>query len=384
MGVFRPDGGFRAHKLRHYTGEVRPVGRVLPGTVLVAITDMGANIKVLGRSARVPTSIGAEAVLSADVGKVEWLTDDETVRSYVYWVMRTEAFRNYCLRVARGTTVRRVHPDDVAAFRITGPHEEIVGEIVELLDSIEAKIEINRKMNTELRQMAQAIFKSWFIDFDGRGELIESELGMIPKGWSEGTISELAHLRIASLKPYESPDTLWEHFSIPAFDEGYWPAKEAGNTIKSTKYAVPSNAVLVSKLNPRFPRIWMTEPTHPSEAICSTEFMPFVPAGAAGRAFVYDLFNSRPVHEAMLARVTGSTGSRQRVKPREIASMPTAIPTDDALAQFDEVVGPMHARRLSALRESRTLARIRNTLLSELISGEFHMPETEKEVEGLE
>jgi hypothetical protein len=89
MGVIRPEGGFRDHKVRRYGGTVETRGQVTPGDVLVAITDMGANVLILGRPARVPASVGALAVVSSDVGIAEWKTNDPYERAYAYWSMRT-------------------------------------------------------------------------------------------------------------------------------------------------------------------------------------------------------------------------------------------------------------------------------------------------------
>lgn len=68
MAIFSPAGGFRSHKLRRYSGEVRPEGKVPPGSVVVATTDMGARIKILGRSATVPDWVGEYAIASGGYG----------------------------------------------------------------------------------------------------------------------------------------------------------------------------------------------------------------------------------------------------------------------------------------------------------------------------
>src|SRR5947208_3035315 len=85
MGIFSPDGGFRSHKLRRYSGEIRPEGKVTPGSVVVATTDMGAKIKILGRSATIPTWVGDFAIATGDMAVAHWKTDDEQLRAYAYW-----------------------------------------------------------------------------------------------------------------------------------------------------------------------------------------------------------------------------------------------------------------------------------------------------------
>ena len=187
--------------------------------------------------------------------------------------------------------------------------------IAHILGTLDDKIELNGRMNATLEGMARALFKSWFVDFDPVRDKIdgrqpqgldpetaklfpdrfeESELGKIPKGWGIHALRDIAELRTQSVSPARDPKKLWEHYSIPAFDESRRPARELGNNIKSNKYIVPDHSVLVSKLNPQFPRIWMPDVLDADAAICSTEFMPFVPAKVKWRSFLFELAQSEP------------------------------------------------------------------------------------------
>ena len=139
--------------------------------------------------------------------------------------------------------------------------------------------------------------------------------------------------------------------------------------------------VLVSKLNPQFPRVWFPDVNLKDRAVCSTEFMQFTPVAPGGRAFLYDLLRSEPIQAGIRSRVTGTTGSRQRAKPREVAAMAIAVPPTEEITRYSEIVGPLHLRRLSNRQASRTLAGLRDCLLPRLISGEIRVPETVTEVE---
>lgn len=185
--------------------------------------------------------------------------------------------------------------------------------IARTLGTFDGKIELNRRMNETLEAIAQAIFQSWFVDFDPvrakassesadsicrrlglTPDLLalfpdsfqESELGEIPKEWEVESFSNLARLSTASVKPYEQPNKVWEHYSIPAFDQGQRPVFEKGHNIKSNKYVVEPSAVLSSKLNPHFPRTWLPHISTPETAICSTEFMQFAPHNPGDRVFI--------------------------------------------------------------------------------------------------
>jgi len=141
--------------------------------------------------------------------------------------------------------------------------------------------------------MASTVFKSWFINFDpvrAKAESREPEgmdsetaalfpddfqdsaIGMIPRGWRCATFGELAEPHMHSVKPSLHPNTVFEHYSIPAYDSGQLPRLEPGAAIKSNKTVVPPGCVLQSKLNPHIPRIWLPGRVG-SNAICSTEFL---------------------------------------------------------------------------------------------------------------
>jgi very-short-patch-repair endonuclease len=206
----------------------------------------------------------------------------------------------------------------------------------------------------------------------------DSALGPIPKGWKVGPLAELAELVTKSVKPEDEPEAIWEHYSIPAYDVGQQPHRDRGETIKSGKYAVPELAVLVSKLNPRFPRTWLPHVTDIARAICSTEFMPFVACRNHWRPFIYEMMKSHPVQDAIKANATGSTGSRQRVRPKEIAGLAVLTPPPDMIDAFSDIAGPLHDRVLINRRQNRHLAALRDTLLPKLLSGEIELPEAEE------
>jgi len=273
--------------------------------------------------------------------------------------------------------------------------------IAHILGTLDDKIELNQRMNATLEEMARAVFKSWFVDFDpvraklalsevegaeGRDTGLpreiadlfpdgfeDSELGDVPEGWEVTGLHAVAVLKKESVKPMQAPAKLWEHYSIPAFDAGRAPAVETGANIKSSKYRVPTASILVSKLNPRFPRVWLPDVQDEEAAVCSTEFMSFVPLHYAWRPFLYELMKSDVVQRGIQERVTGSTGSRQRARPEDVAVMRIVVPSPELIETFGRIVGPLHEKTLNCICESRTLAALRDALLPKLISGELRV-----------
>ncbi len=335
-------------------------------------------------------------------------------------------FLCYALQIAdvksylSGSTRPKLTQGDMKQIPIPCPPVDTQQAIACILGTLDDKIELNRRMNETLEGMARAIFKSWFVDFDpvrakaqrkdaeaqrrkekqGQDSFASwrlggsalnpaiadlfpdafeaSELGEIPKGWEVTGLYAVATLKKESVKPMRAPAKLWEHYSIPAFDAGRIPVVETGTNIKSSKYRVPIASVLVSKLNPRFPRVWLPDVQDEEAAICSTEFMPFVPLHNAWRPFLYELIKSDAVQQGIQERVTGSTGSRQRARPKDVAEMHVIVPSTELIETFGRTVGPLHEKTLTCICESRTLAALRDTLLPKLISGELRIPDAER------
>ena len=110
-------------------------------------------------------------------------------------------------------------------------------------------------------------------------ELIKTEFARRFENEDTATcgLGEVANIWNKTVKPTNIPGTLWEHYSILAFDAEQYPSYELGDTIKSNKYEVVSNSILVSKLNPSTRRLWIPQLIDEKSAICSTEFMEYVP-----------------------------------------------------------------------------------------------------------
>ena len=269
--------------------------------------------------------------------------------------------------------------------------------IAHILGTLDDKIELNKKLNQTLEDIAKAIFKSWFVDFDpvrakaeGRptglpadisdlfpDELVDSDIGEIPRGWQIGTISRYAALNKKTINPSLSEE-IFEHFSIPAFDDKQWPMLDKGTDIKSSKTLVPKGALLVSKLNPNTPRVWLPKKKNTYKQICSTEFMVLTPSPMGDIMFLWGMFTSNCIADRMTAMVTGTSKSHQRVKPTDVLNIKIPAPGEKLVKAFSDAVKPMLEKTLIGKSESEILVELRDTLLPKLISGELRIPDAER------
>lgn len=391
-------GGFRADSLKTYGGECKAKLLLWPGDLYASLKDVTQSAELLGAVARVPTFI-ASGRLTQDTVKLEFV-DEGYPRELLYWSLRSPTYRSYCREHATGTTTLGLARDDFLAFPLPVPTRHAM-DLVELLEAIEARIQGLRETNTTLEAIAQALFKSWFVDFDpvrakaeGRepdgmdavtaalfpGEFEESGLGLIPEGWWTGTFGDIASQSKGSVSPLSSRETEYDHYSLPAFDAGLMPVLEFGEAIKSNKTPVPNGAVLISKLNPHIPRIWFTGEVR-RNAVCSTEFLVWVPLDGISAEYVFCLATSAPFNTAMRQLVTGTSNSHQRVKPDYLTAIAAVVPPSDVTTEFGKISGPLLRRVLENRSIALSLAQLRDTLLPRLVSGKLRLPDADAMIE---
>jgi type I restriction enzyme, S subunit len=257
------------------------------------------------------------------------------------------------------------------------PNRPVQDRIASVLFAYDDLIENNAPRIAILEEMARRIFEEWFVQFRAPGceglPLIDSPIGPIPQGWEVAQLGEIAELSGASLTPTRFPDETFAHFSYPAFDAGQLPRAEPGRTIQSNKLCFDAPCVLLGKLNPRIPRIWLVFEGEPLRMVASTEFIPLRPARALGLAHLYSLVCS----DGFMTQVKGLTGgtstSHQRATPSNVMALRVRIPPNSLVYEFDQAVMPVLRLRECLRRNNANLRAQRDLLLPKLISGEIEI-----------
>ena len=229
--------------------------------------------------------------------------------------------------------------------------------IASILSSLDRKIELNNKINADLEEMAQAIFKNWFVDFEPfkDGKFMDSELGMIPEGWKVGRLGELCDFKRG--KNLLTKNAIDE--GVPVVAGGLEPS--CYHNVANT--GAPVITVSGSGANAGFMRMYHV-PVWASD--CS-----FIDISCENFYFVYCFLkvNSKLLKHAQTGAV------QPHVKPSDIHDFELVIPDKESIFDFQDKVKPFFDKIASIQKENSRLSLLRDTLLPRLMSGELEVPE---------
>jgi len=229
--------------------------------------------------------------------------------------------------------------------------------IAEVLSSLDDKIDLLHRQNKTLEELAQTLFRQWFIE-EAKDE------------WEEYEIRDFATHKKVSIKPAQNPNDNFLHYSLPAFDTNKEPNAELGSDIKSNKYRVESFSILMSKLNPKTPRVWDIYFEPEKNSICSTEFQVVEPNNKELFPFISTLLKSEKVKGELAMSASGTSGSHQRVKPEDIFNISFFTPSVEKMKEFSTILEPNYLKQIKNQQQIKTLEKMRDTLLPKLMSGE--------------
>ncbi|WP_255467684.1 restriction endonuclease subunit S [Bacteroides sp. NSJ-39] len=300
--------------------------------------------------------------------------------NFIYYVVASQQFKNSIMHLATGTTIKNVSLETMRNYSFVAPSINEQKRISSLLSSLDNKIDLNRRINDNLEQQAQALFKSWFVDFEPfkDGKFVESELGIIPKGWRVGKAEDFYYINIGKTPPRKeqvwfssnSSDYIWVSISdLGSCGRFVFTSSEflTHEAIKRHNIIlVPKDTILLSfKLTIGRVGIAGTELTT-NEAIAR-----FITSDE-NREYTYFLLKGYNYEKL------GSTSSiATAVNSKIIKAMVVLMPDKEILKAFSSLAKPYFDQILRNEQESIRLTILRDTLLPKLMSGELKINATE-------
>ena len=283
------------------------------------------------------------------------INDEVADYEFVYYTLKNDY--TTLASLANGGAQQNLNAQIIKDYVLKMPSLADQRRIASILSSLDRKIELNNKINADLEEMAQAIFKNWFVDFEPfkDGKFVDSELGMIPEGWKVGTLGELCNFKRG--KNLLTKNAIDE--GVPVVAGGLEPS--CYHNVANT--GAPVITVSGSGANAGFMRMYHV-PVWASD--CS-----FIDISCENFYFVYCFLkvNSKLLKHAQTGAV------QPHVKPSDIHDFELAIPDKESIYDFQDKVKPFFDKIASIQKENSRLSLLRDTLLPRLMSGELEVPE---------
>jgi type I restriction enzyme S subunit len=315
---------------------------------------------------------------------------------YVGQVLQSKTWMNFISGIIGGSAQPGANAQQFASFYIPLPPLPEQRAIAHILGTLDDKIELLRRMNRTLEEMARALFKSWFVDFDpvrakmeGRwkrgaslpgmpadmwdkwpSRLVDSELGEIPEGWRVGTLGEVAdNPRLGASEKTLKKDTHYiglEHMPLKSISLYDWG--NAGH-LESNKFRFKKGDFLFGKLRPYFHKIGIA----PVEGVCSTDILVIRPKSDFWYGFVIEQLSSNELIDYVTQASTGT--KMPRTNWSDIENYQVVLPSTEIASSFNNLIRTLLDGMMNNIHSMKPLVQLRDTLLPKLVSGEVRVPE---------
>ena len=368
-------------------------------TLLARITPCLEN----GKTAQV-RCLDGDAIAEGSTEFIVLCGKDPADNDYIYYLCREPAFREYAIGRMEGTSGRqRVSWQSIAAYQFAFPSPEERRETARVLSTLDDRITLLRETNATLEAIAQALFKSWFVDFDPVRAKMEgrtpegmdeataalfpdgfetSELGEVPRGWRQQTFRDTIQI-IGGGTPKTSNPDFWGG-DIPWFSVVDAPRSSDVFVIDTEKYITDAGLHGSStKLLPVGTTIISARGTVGKLALTGRAMAMnqscYGLRGKAGDTY-FTYFSATRLVQQLQQRAHGSVFDT--ITQETFAGIHVAYPQPPVIEAFDVAVSPLMARIRENLFQAQTLSTLRDTLLPRLISGQLRLPEAQAAVEA--
>lgn len=313
---------------------------------------------------------------------------------YLYYWFLSPYGKNEIDSKAIGSTQKALTIETLCKFNIKIPSEvEDQRRIASLLSSLDRKIELNNKINADLEEMAQTIFKNWFVDFEPfkDGKFVDSELGMIPEGWKVGSYSEMIESLISGDWGKETPQGNYTHEVACVRGCDF---QDINNGVRGK---TPQRYILKKNYQPKHLKdkdilveisggtatvstgrtSLVTEELlkkYKHDIVC-TNFCKVLRPFSQFSSYVYYSWKYKYDNDIMFGYENGTSGIKNFAIKDFIEKELVLIPKEEDIVEFQKIIDGLQKQKQIKGTENTTLSLLRDTLLPRLMSGEIEVPE---------
>ena len=287
-----------------------------------------------------------------------------------YYFRQWENFYSLASKATGSASQANISTNTIADTIINLPPLPTQQKIAAILSSLDDKIELNNKINTNLEQQAQALFKNWFVDF-------EPFCGKMPEGWKEKSLGDICDCVLGGTpsrekKEYWNGDIPWINsgeVNLFRITEPSEYITKKGLEQSSTKL-LPKKATVIAITGATLGQVSLLE----IDSCANQSVVGIIPNEYLPYEYIYPMINER-IHE-LLSHQTG--GAQQHINKQNVQGLLISLPTQDVLQKYSAIVNPIYERISNNCFENKNLSRIRDTLLPKLMNGEIEVVSVKK------
>ncbi|MBQ4589943.1 MAG: restriction endonuclease subunit S [Bacteroidaceae bacterium] len=303
--------------------------------------------------------------------------NDIIIPQYLFYIIKSQNVIDelQMLAESRSGTFPQITFSELSNLSVLLPNKDLQYRIVSILSSLDDKIEVNRRINEQLEELAGALFKSWFVDFEPfkDGEFVDSELGMIPRGWKVGTLGELCitNKRTYGAK-FANEIAYLDTGSVTKNQiEGFQILNPEVDKIPSrARRAVTEGDILFSSVRPNQKHYaFLFAPQ--TNMVASTGFIVITANWSGYRYFIYQYLIQEEIIDKLQAIAEQSVSTYPSINASDITNLKLVIPPMDIIGKFAGMNLAFMSEIDKNQQEITQLTTLRDTLLPKLMSGEI-------------
>ncbi|MCE2935516.1 MAG: restriction endonuclease subunit S [Flammeovirgaceae bacterium] len=359
-GNFNIGGGFKNSKFKYFNYEFPNEYILKTGDIVVTMTDLSQETDTLGYAAKIPMYDGINFLHNQRIGLVQF-KGSEANEDFIYWLMRTKEYQSFIVGSASGTSIMHTSPSRIKEYQFLLPSRSEQTAIAEVLSSLDDKIDLLHRQNKTLEQLAETLFRQWFVEDEWNGTLteyikVQGGFAFKSKDFKEAGFAGIVKIKNISMGSIDITNTDF-------VDQGVVKNVDKRFKINSGDFLIAMTGAEIGKIGiveKTEKEIWVNQRVGKLEAK-----VPY------GDLIGYLALKSREGQEHIINACAGS--AQENISSSGIEEMAFPGYDKEKVKSLGEEIRPLFDKIIFNQSQIRTLTQLRDTLLPKLMSGEVRV-----------
>ena len=353
-GNFHIGGGFKQDKFKYLSGNY-PVSYLLKeGDIVVTMTDLSQETDTLGFSAKIPNKKGIKFLHNQRIGLLEFISEDAD-KDFIYWLLRTNEYQGFIVGASSGTSIRHTSPKFIKEYKFKLPSPKEQKAIASVLSSLNDKIDLLHRQNTNLERIAETLFRQWFVE--------EAQ-----EDWEEKPLSGIANflngLACQKFPPTDAINKL-PVLKIKELSSGISENSDWATSKVKPEYIVENGDVIFAWSASLMVKVWDGEKGVLNQHLFKVTSQEFP-------KWFYLHWCKYHLDEFISISYSHAT-TMGHIKRGDLDTAMVKVPKPQELEQMTEQMMPLLEKQNINAKQIKTLEKLRDNLLPKLMSGEVRV-----------